>query len=206
MSIELSNEIEYSTKSELHPSYTYDELTQQTGGTEVTLTAAGGNNSLFEIPSVAFNLSKSYLRFDYTNPALAAEQSFQYKSVLPHIRQIQFYGRNGQMMCDLQNFDIYTRVIFNSDLSHEELTNGTVDIPVFRNNSITAPPNTAATAASVEANRPGIAQRANLNYIEQAYVLTGGAANTAVTARYKIPFSLFKNTIFALVVIGSIFW
>jgi len=198
MSIELSKEIEYSTKSELHPSYTYDEITQQTGGTQVTLTAAGGNNSLFEIPAVAFNLSKSYLRFDYTLPAvpaaapLPALYSIQYKSVLPHIRQIQFYGRNGQMMCDLQNFDIYTRVIFNSDLSHEELTNGTVDIPVFRNNSITAPPNTAATAASVEANRPGIAQRANLNYIEQAYVLTGGAITLRLQQDTKYHFPCLK--------------
>lgn len=132
MPIELSKEIEYSTNSEFHPSYTYDEITQQTGGTQVTLTQAGGNNSLFEIPSVTFNLSKSYLRFDYTFPVVAAiaganQYPNQFKSVLPHIRQIQYYGRNGQMMCDLQNFDIYTKIIFNSDLSHEELTNGTVD-------------------------------------------------------------------------------
>ena len=192
MSISLSHEIDYSSKAELHPNYRLDQLTQ-TNGTAVTLTAAGGNNSLFEINPVAFNLSKSYLCFDYTTPLLAASVSQQFKSCLPHIRQIQFYGRNGQMICDLQNFDIYTRIIFNSDISHEELTNSTSDTPIFRNNVI----NNDATITGANAARPGAQQRANLNYIEQAYVINGGAA-AATTSRYRIPLSYFKNTIFAL--------
>ena len=222
MSISLSHEIDYSPKAELHPNYRLDQLTQQTGGTSVTLTAAGGNNSLFEINPVAFNLSKSFLCFDYvTAVAPAADRvAGVFRSVLPHIRQIQFYGRNGQMMCDLQNFDIYSRVIFNSDFTIEELENGSNDTPVYMNNTNVTddlvyetaagpPPVLALYATSIKAangTRPGmgagIGGRANLSYKEQIYYEANqpapGPAATATTTRYRIPLSFFRNTIFAL--------
>jgi len=197
MSITLSNEINYSTKAELHPNYRLDQLTPQSSA-QVVITNAGGNNSLFEINPVAFNLNKSYLCFDYVTAApIAARVANVFRSVLSPIRQIQFYARNGQMMCDLQNFDVFSRVIFNSDFSIDELANGNPDTPVYRNNTL----NSTATIGGANGARPGLVAaptRANLSYIEQAYVNANLTATTATTTRYRIPFSFFKNTILAL--------
>jgi len=45
----------------VYPNYRLDQIPQQTGGNTVTMLAAGGNNSLFELPAVVFNMSKCIL-------------------------------------------------------------------------------------------------------------------------------------------------
>src|SRR5690606_21729603 len=93
------------------------------------------------------------------------------------------------------NFDRYTRVIFNSDSTIEDLNDGTPDIPLYKNN--------IQKGQAVFGVRPGVGN-AFLNYNEQTYVSTAlnnlynAAINTAYPVRYKIPLSMFKNTIFAL--------
>ena len=181
----------------LHPNYQLKKLTQQFGVETVTFTATGGNYSVFELPAVAFNLSKSYLALSYTLPAagVGGVYSQNFEAVLAAIRRIQFYDHSSKMICDIDNFDRYTRIILNSDSTIEELNNGTPDTTLYKSNFPKGQP--------VYGIRPNEGN-SNLSFNEQTYLSTSlnadynAVANTAYTVRYKIPLSMFKNTIFAL--------
>jgi len=194
MSTIVSSEINYTPVAKLHPNYRLDRVTQQFGADTFTFTATGNNYSVFELPSVAFNLSKSFLSLDFQTPGSVGNYSQQFMAVLAAIRQIQFYDHNSVMMCNINNFDNYTRIIFNSDSSIEELANGTPETPLFRNNG--------TKGANVYGIRPGIGS--SYTGMEQVYLSSGldatynPAQGTANPTKFRIPFSMFKNTIFAL--------
>jgi len=198
MSKSISKEIKYDAIPKLHPNYKLSKVTQQFGVETATITASGNTYSVFELPAVAFNLSKSFLTLSYRTPQAATpgEYSCQFMGVLAPIKRLQFYDKNSVMLCDIDNFDNYTRVMLHSDQPLDSLINGSYETPLFRCNDI--------PGGTVYGVRPGSGD-IFLGFNEQAYLSSGvdAAGNNAQPdtpnqTRFKIPLSMFKNTIFAL--------
>ena len=69
MSVNESTQLDLSKNTLLSPSYRFLRMYQQTGGTTVTISTAGGETSVFEIPPRVFNFARSYLSFTMTPTA-----------------------------------------------------------------------------------------------------------------------------------------
>jgi len=170
-----------------YPNYRLDRIPQQANGDTVTLLAAGGNNSLFEIPAVVGNMNRSILAFDMNITAQAADNVNAFRHLIPQIRHIQYYNRNNVMLADITDFDRFSKIILASDSTLEDLLTNSGEYPLVRSNAL---------RNNVNAERP-ISADASLHYTEQMYVQNAGD-NVAITVRYRIPMGIFKNTFFAL--------
>ena len=99
----ISPALDYKQMSVSRPTYRFSRLLPNTGSSSLTVTSAGGQEILIEIPAgKAFNLSESRLLYSITNIATAgAAISYWYRAdILPFVSQIQLYTRSGQYLCD----------------------------------------------------------------------------------------------------------
>lgn len=108
--IHVSNELDYKKLLSSHPTYKLNKVLPLSGSQNTILSTAGGNETLFEIPSYVFNFAQS--RFDFqmaiTNTNNIA--SWIFKDVIGPIRQIQIYTRAGLYLMDIQYFNNYTKI------------------------------------------------------------------------------------------------
>lgn len=88
--------VDYDMKAYMAPQYKLSRVFMQSGGTSVTMTSAGGNESIFEIPAKVFNLSRSYLRGQIQLTAGLATHVPIFECDTPCIyRDIQIYTKGG---------------------------------------------------------------------------------------------------------------
>lgn len=146
------------------------------------------------LPPEVFNLSESYLCYQVSLPAVAANYIWTYADVPSEISHIQFYGANNQWICDLDNVQNYFKTVIKRETSLNDYD--TLD-PMNR----LCASNTLVN--SVPALRHGIAgavsapNPSNQNYTEPAYFNVGGLG-AAVNYQVQLPLKLIKNTVFAL--------
>ena len=115
-------EIDYKKYEYIHPDYKLSRVTQQTGGNTVTLTSAGGNDSIFEIPAKCFNLPESYLNFTATVTAGGVNNyNYIHEAGIPWFQQVQLYTRSGLFLCDLQNAEHAVNMIGPVETKYEEM-------------------------------------------------------------------------------------
>lgn len=115
-----SDKLDYKSMDYAHPTYRFNRILPQSGSQNVTITTAGGQESVFEIPVSAFNLAQSELSYDFSIPALATKYIYRMKDVQSEIRQIQLYTRSGVYLGDLNNADKYTKIVMKTDTELEE--------------------------------------------------------------------------------------
>ncbi len=71
----LADEINYGVDKLVHPNYTYQQILPLNGTQFQPLDTTGGQLTQFELPpNSCYNLSKSYIEFDFTPPASAANR------------------------------------------------------------------------------------------------------------------------------------
>lgn len=222
-----SKELRYDKTSEVKPSYRWDQIIQiGTNGTTMPSPFAG-QPSIFELPSLVYNLSKSYLTYTFSIPAVGANRaSLAYNGFLPLINQIQFYDKRKVLMLDLPNVPQYTKIIFPSNTKYKDfLSNSTgnntfqattpsttipsVLNPICINNALANSTTTVYTSDrpntfpqfTVGADDSLIAAQlfdpSNINYVEMSYGSIS-TTNTINTVTIQFNFNLLKNTILAL--------
>lgn len=121
MDPEISKELDYKKFSKSVPSYKLSKLVPISGSQSVTVTSAGGQECVFEIPPNAVNLSKSFLQFSFTPAAAGADYfTWIYKNCLSLIRQVQLYTRSGLFLCDLNEVGNYTNMVWPAEINIEE--------------------------------------------------------------------------------------
>jgi len=59
----VSNELDFKQYEYSHSSYMHTKIFQQNGITNVGITQSGGNESVHQIPAVAFNMFQSFYKF-----------------------------------------------------------------------------------------------------------------------------------------------
>ena len=65
----IAEQLDFTKRDFLAPTYHLNRVFPQSGASTATLTVAGGNETIFEIPVKPVNFTKSYLQFDITIPA-----------------------------------------------------------------------------------------------------------------------------------------
>jgi hypothetical protein len=187
MSIEISNTLDYKQTQVSHSEYKLAKLLQQSGGETVTITGAQ-QVSIFEIPAVGFNLSKSQLRFTAT-PAASGAGRFNYLSrdVLP-IDRMELYTRAGVYLCDISNFSQFTKSAMKSETDLKtHLTKSSQDFMKPCD----------ALGSAIEGKRPNNTPVSKV-YSEPQYVEVG-AVNAAQPVQQRIiTLGDIKNTIFSV--------
>lgn len=215
--MQIASQIDYSKKPYLEPKYKHSQVYQQSGGQTQTLTASGGNESVFELPSKVFNLARSQLNFTLT-PSAAGTAGTQYNwlftdCVFP-IRQIQLYTKSGIYLCDLLEVGNYTKIVSKAETKLDDfltypLVQGNDIVSnswgrfSCRNNALVS--SNTRTAASPFAQRfdgggttPAVSN-ASINYTEPKYLEPGAAVDSATPVlNVKLPLGHIKNTILAL--------
>ncbi len=108
----ISNELDYKILQSSHPTDSKSKILPLSGSQSVTITPSGGQETLFELPTKAFNLSESSLYFNIATPAAANTRfNFMTEDTLAPVQQLQLYTRGGRYLCDLNHVANYLRVV-----------------------------------------------------------------------------------------------
>ncbi len=213
--MEISKQLDYEKKGYVHPEYRFSQVLPLSGGQTVTVSTAGGQETQFEIPVRPVNLSRTYLQFQASIAALAANSNMVFGDCIPFFQQVQAYTRSGLYLADLNYANNYTKVVLNAETKLPEFLNNntqssaniaagdpTADPQVigsgamfYRNNILVA----AGAGVNPPAPRPTmLGVGSNLSYTEPAYLLSTAAVNNICTFNVTIDLGKFKNTIFSL--------
>lgn len=209
-------ELDLSMKSLYAPCIKYRRIVQQNGGTNLTL-STGVTNSMFQIPSVAHYPAKSYIGFDLTVAAPAANNASVFSDMVP-INDVTYSLADGRILGNILNVGIYSKhvspLFYNLDeylttesvlgaatvgaaysqctfLQPAQDAQGTSALYVA--NAITSQyvPNAGTTLSVIPASA---VSGVNSPYVAQQRIVTGGAA-TAHNVKCKIPLSHFAGTL-----------
>jgi hypothetical protein len=202
---EVSTQLDYRKIDYLHPTYRYSKILPQSGGQTVTITSAGNSETIFEIPTKAFNLPRSYLYF-VMNPLTtgAGNINWLFQDTVSTFFQMQLYTRSGIYLCDIQNVSNYTKIASKPETRLQEFidydvygnsTNYTESNGRFLCRSNSVANSTTNTLLAPYAGRFNNTS-ANIHYTEPKY-LEPGTANTADPIfTISLPLGHIKNTIF----------
>lgn len=210
--MEPSKQLDYSKQGGAAPKYSYFKTVPQSGSQSVTVTTAGGQQSVFEIPIGVYNFARSYLNFTLTVPA-ETNRSYLYVANLCMFAQLQVFTRTGKFLVDLSDLNNFTDVVNRCLISHEELESLDCGSGVdsSTNNYTGQPLGTLQGmkpnnfyAAAVTGTSPGNfsyrpdASNSDRFYIEPAYIETYGTSNVPVQYAFKIPLKMIKHSLLAL--------
>ena len=195
----VSKELNYSSKNVERGTYNISRVSQQTGLSTVTLDASGGNSSVFEIPAKVINLSKSYLSFTLTVPALATKFTKAWVLGTPMIRSLQLQTREGLFLCDISDCHKYMASIVPYFPESDVLAEDTPGNGAFSTSGFSPNDGTAGSRITPPSAYDGNDRNASSDaYSQLTHIVNGAAANTAVAVKWKIPLSVFKNTILSM--------
>lgn len=174
----------------------YTRIPQQSGGSGMTISTSA-TESIFELPSRVFNLSKSHLKYKIVVPDPGTTPNFNYLWVHEGgIRQIQLYTRSGTMLVDLNNLQQYLSIVTGAETKKADavfLDSSAANLHVLKHNECTG------SARVVDNLRPiaGAQTAPDGNPYERQYLFQG-ADEVANTVFVDIDLSLIKNTLFEM--------
>lgn len=120
-----STELDFRPKVLEHSQYRWSRLVPITGGQTVTLQPSTTTECSFEIPTKVLNLARTRLEFNVNIPASAGTgtaYSIHSCGVAP-IDRLSLYTRNGVFLCDLNNFNVATNMLYPYTTSRDDLMN-----------------------------------------------------------------------------------
>lgn len=203
MSVKVAPQQNYQKVVSAHPDYKYVKIptVNPVGQNNSLINTSGGTDIRFDLPVLAYNLAQSTLQFTMKIPT-ATHYSFLFMDALTPFSQIQLSTRGGALLCDLQNVQNFTKIIWKSRISRKEYQNmdtSYIDAAsgvgsgnfLRMNKSSTISDTTQGTYAK----RPTEAN--NLPLLENSY-LEHTADTAAGVIFFSIPLSLLKDTILSL--------
>ena len=120
----VGRELEYSKYDVSHGSYQLTQIIQQSGGQTINggLIAAGGQETIFELPPKVYNFAKSVLRYNIVPVAAGGGNSnIIFDDTVAEIRQLQLYTRAGLFLVDIQDLNMYLNLRLRSETKIEEV-------------------------------------------------------------------------------------
>lgn len=203
----VSNELDYKKYVSSHPSYTMSKVLPQNGIQTVTMTTAGGEETIFELPPKVYNLSKSILSFTLT-PAIGVPAVAEtvlnkiFADTIGAIRQIQLYTRTGLFLVDLNYANNYTNAVSRHETPIDEVLQNDKPLNGYGFWEGLSCSNYAGRQNAAEgiirpaagAGDNGTAGAGLTDYLEPKYVVVGTDASANPVINYKVPLKFFKNT------------
>ena len=197
----IAQQLDYKKIEASNPSYRMTKLLplQSTPAAPNTLiSTSGGTETIIELPVVAMNLNKSILHFTLTPPANGAgTYNWMYLDAMNCFQQVQLYNRTGTLLCDLQQPQNYTKVVWKADIPYDQFRN----FDTFSNNTgsgrFLRPTNAAngSTTQGFVAVRPD-GTSTSMNYIENSYLEVAAANTAGPVLDFSFPLAMIKNSIF----------
>ena len=100
----IAEQLDFTKEKLLAPVYHLNRVFPQSGASTATLTVAGGNETIFEIPVKPVNFTKSYLQFDVTIPAAplaAGNLNYAHLNTVPYFRSVYLIQEEVCMLVNL---------------------------------------------------------------------------------------------------------
>lgn len=204
-----SSELNYAQYHLNRSFFTYRNYSQQGGSSSASVTVSGGQTIIFEIGPGFYNLSKSYLTFYTSIPALGAgNYANQWVEGMPMFRQIQIKGKqSGTIINEIRYLNKYLKTILRRSMSKIEALsldtpNAATAAPVVADGvceGLTYTANAVATNTITARPTAGADTRESMvvgGNPEPAYLLPG-AANAVEALQWRLPFSLIKDSFFS---------
>lgn len=203
MSIKVAPQQNYQKVVSAYPDYKYVKVptVNPVGQNNTLINTSGGTDVRFDLPVLAYNLAQSSLQFTIKTAA-STHYSFLFMDALSPFSQIQLFTRGGAMLCDLQNVQNFTKVIWKSRISRKEYENmdthsmnetvGTGSGNFLRMNKN---PTVGGTVQNIYAKRP--TETNDLAILENSY-LEHTEDTKAGVMFFSIPLSLLRDTILSL--------
>lgn len=194
-----SPEIRFKPRDYEHPVYRTAKLLPQGGSSNSITLDAHNPETIFELPQKVFNLSKSMLHFNLEIDSEAGEVSWTRVDCLSPIYQIQLYTRGGTHLVDLNDVDLFTKVVTKAETKFEDYMNyptitGTGNDDDVK--KVLACRLLGKNGSPTAANSPDHSGGASTLPILEPTYCSGTATAKAFTYRCKIPLSQIKNTLF----------
>lgn len=191
-----SGELLYKPIPIVHPTYEYTKIYPQTNVSTLSVTN-GGDETIFEIPSKVFNLSKSVLSFTMTPIAANTLKTQIFAEGTPHLRSIQLYNRAGLFLCNINSLNKYmgsvTRYITDHsyfktfDEVGEDNLNGYMDVLTKTNSASPGGYSDHLDMTSSDINNEPI-----------YFIASANAGANSPVIKYQIPLGRIKDSIFGL--------
>lgn len=182
-------EIDYTRKIVEHGSYEWTKILPITGGQTVALSSTSTAETMFEIPTKMVNLARSHLAFDLCFQAPAAGiANFIHADGLPMIDRLSLYTRGGVYLCDINNYNYFSKMTTKYTMSMEDFLQR--DIGIAGSTIIgTAADTASSTSASVlqPCNSKAAASWQGSSYSGITNVSANGIFTTAQPALAGIP-------------------
>lgn len=213
----LSQQLDYKKVPYMHPTYRLSKVLPQSGLQNTTISTAGGQETIFECPIYAFNLSKSYINFEIAPPisAVASTINFMFTDCMAPIRQLQLYTRSGIYIADINEVGNYTKVSWKVEINQKEFLDYDKGFNGIGTTRLLQPVNNLGTqAAAVSTIAQGFNQRATgtpaggavgattrtitTSMVEPKYLEPGTAAAANPVLFVQFDLGMLKNTIFGL--------
>jgi len=191
MSIVTAPQIDDKQEALSHPTYRYNQVFPNTYGQAIQL-GAGQVPVQITIPNEVFNWAPSYLSFQITIPAVAANYIWTWENTWSAISHIQHYAQGNQLIVDVDNLQNYMKIVLPKEMSLREFLTLDPQNRFYPNNSLVNV--VPALRYSATAGTPA---PSSVNYTEPAQLQVGGL-NSDVTIQCMLPLKHIRNTAFAI--------
>jgi len=201
-----SKQLKYTPEPVSEPTYQYQRVLPNSGGTTTNTTATGGISSYFEIaPGKAFNLARSWFQFTFLTGLPTTNTNFEYcfHDFHPWFQNIQVYTRGGQFLMDLTDAHVFSKMTMKYNKPLEVLMNDQ-NINAAGTAGAVATPDIFSTPcciqgnATVSANYRYDGSASSINYLEPQYLMQSSAVNTSMQINVCVRFRDWVDTVLAL--------
>ena len=184
------------------PSYKYHRIYQMSGGTNVDITTAGGEQSVFEIPPQVFNLARSYLCFT-AQASDDPEANYRYvafKDCMTFIQKIEFYTQSNAHIDEINYVPEFTKLIWKPETSYAEYNN----FPLFDDGVYFGQMLAKSNAQRANNLRPSSlgelddSSPSNISYVEPEYVELATDTNQEPLWNIKFPLGMLYYSLASL--------
>jgi len=111
-SYQMSRTIDFHRESKTPSIYKYSMVNPQSGGNTLSLAGLNQPQVVFELPSQAFNLSRTYLNFDYIVPAQGAGRcAWLWQDVLSLVENMRLRTSSNIELMRLENVRMFTKLL-----------------------------------------------------------------------------------------------
>jgi hypothetical protein len=191
----ISPEMDYHPVDFRHPTYKFQKIPLQAGGTSINpLYATQGVESIWELPIKAFSLPESYITGTFT-PGASTHFNFLFEHV-PFISEIQLMSTSGRKLCDISNQALinYQAVTRPPNTPLEEFMTTDPTERLYPIKSIGAAAETAATGSGFRMNDTA----ADRPYTDIRFLKVGVDTTATPIVNFVFKLGQIKDTIFSM--------
>lgn len=192
MQQEYSDKVNYQIKQGLYPSYRHSRIAPNSGAL-AALVVGGGGTSVFDIPAIVMNLAESRIEFKsvpLTSGGVNMNQ--QIADVLGYFRNIELVSLSGVRLANIDDVPSYTKIVWKPETRFADMItygNTKAAVDMFEGLHCVDAVGTNMRYDGSACDRP---------YIENNYVIPGGANTATPVVNVSISLSRLFNTLFAL--------